>query len=102
MKRNIFNMDLKNITSVLMQRGYDKRSAKLVAPDLSVLSRPLDSCFEKWMKDPQRVSDFKAYGFSVLTLMSERGMSYPAAILTIDWLIKEPDKAIKSLKRGVK
>jgi hypothetical protein len=29
--------------------------------------------------------------------MKERSMTYPAALLTIDWIIKEPDKALKSL-----
>lgn len=27
-------------------------------------------------------------------------MTYPAALLTIDWLIKEPEKAKKSLEKG--
>ena len=29
-------------------------------------------------------------------------MTYPAALLTIDWLIKEPENAIRSINRGIK
>ena len=34
--------------------------------------------------------------------MEERGMAYPAALLTMDWLIKEPKKAIESLNGKIK
>jgi len=29
-------------------------------------------------------------------------MTYPAALLTIDWLIKEPERAMRSINRGIK
>jgi len=29
-------------------------------------------------------------------------MTYPAALLTMDWLIKEPEQALKSLEKGIK
>jgi hypothetical protein len=29
-------------------------------------------------------------------------MKYPAALLTMDWLLKEPQKAKESLRRGLR
>jgi hypothetical protein len=29
-------------------------------------------------------------------------LTYPAALLTMDWLIREPEKALASIKRGIR
>ena len=36
------------------------------------------------------------------SLRNKFGMTYPAALLTMDWLIKEPEKAIESINRGIR
>ncbi len=91
-----------NIIKVLESRDYDSRSANLVAPELLSLSSPLKGLFNKWLDDSSINQDYSCHGYSIVELMKERNMSYPAALLTIDWLIKEPNMAIKSLRRGIK
>lgn len=39
-------------------------------------------------------------GYTVDRLINEHGMNEVAAHLTLDWIVREPDKALESLKRG--
>lgn len=95
-------MERDYIYNVLLRRGYDEKSAQLVAVELMDLSQPLDAYLVKWMQDESDMQDYSLHGYSIKRLMEERNMAYPAALLTIDWLIKEPNAAIASLKRGIK
>lgn len=90
------------IYNILLKRGYDEISARLVAAELTMLHKPLDIYLEKWVHDESNIIDYDANGYSVKQLMEERGMNYPAALLTMDWLINEPTVAMKSLKYGIK
>lgn len=90
------------IKQILIDRGYNERNATLVAQELTRLATPLQPLITKWLDDEQRLEDFEAEGYSISGLMQKRGMTYPAALLTIDWLLKEPEEAKLSLKRGIK
>jgi hypothetical protein len=95
-------MEKDYIYNVLLGRGYDEKSAQLVAVDLIDLSQPLDAYLAKWMQDESDMQDYSLHGYSIKQLMEERNMTYPAALLTLDWVMKEPDAAVASLKRGIK
>lgn len=95
-------MEKDYIYNVLLERGYDEKSARLVVTDLMALSEPLNGYLEKWMQKESDISDYAAHGYSIKQLMEERNMTYPATLLTMDWLMKEPDAAVASLKRGIK
>ena len=94
-------MNKNQIIATLVKRGYGDRNAALVAEELLKLSEKLMPLFENWLIREEK-KDFVSHGFSLDSLQSERGMTYPAALLTMDWIIKEPEKAIPSLKKGVK
>ena len=95
-------MEKDYIYNVLLGRGYDEKSAQLVAVDLIDLSQLLDAYLAKWMQDESDMQDYSLHGYSIKQLMEERNMTYPAALLTLDWVMKEPDAAVASLKRGIK
>lgn len=95
-------MEKDYIYNVLLGRDYDEKSAQLVAVDLIDLSQPLDAYLAKWMQDESDMQDYSLHGYSIKQLMEERNMTYPAALLTLDWVMKEPDAAVASLKRGIK
>ena len=95
-------MEKDYIYNVLLGRGYDEKSAQLVAVDLIDLSQPLDAYLAKWMQDESDMQDYSLHGYSIKQLMEERNMTYPAALLRLDWVMKEPDAAVASLKRGIK
>ncbi len=83
---------------ILAERGYTAREAKLLAGEFIALSPVLRPLLEAWINDGS-TPDYGAEGYTIKGLMDE-GMEYPAALLTIDWLLKEPEKAIASLRRG--
>lgn len=95
-------MEKDYIYNVLLERGYNEKYAQLVATELMTLNKPLDVYLEKWMRNESDISDYDAHGHSIKQLMEERNMTYPAALLTMDWIMKEPDAAVASLKRGIK
>ena len=71
-------MEKDYIYNVLLERGYNTYTARLVTEELLKLHKPLSQ------------------------LQMERQMTYPAALLTMEWLINEPKIALKSLKRKIR
>lgn len=90
------------ILRTLLERGYSERNANLALNDLENLSSPLDELLQAWIDSEDQQSDYVLGEYSLSKFMKERGMKYPAALLTMDWLIKEPEAAKRSLARGVK
>lgn len=94
-------MDKTTIIAILIERGYKSSNARRVAEDLQHLSAPLDVMFRKWV-DSGETRDFAAHGYAVSAFVNDWKMKYPAALLTMDWLLKEPETAINELKRGIR
>ncbi len=90
-------MDKETLVKNLIQRGYDEKSANLVAKDLLELDSPLNDYLHQWIEG-EIITDYTIDNYSIVSFMQERSMTYPAALLTMDWIIKEPEKALKSLK----
>lgn len=95
-------MDKLEIQEILMQRGYSQRNAKLVADELQEVASQLSIFRDRWLKDGAYNADYVVGEYSISRLCNERRMNYPAALLTLDWLIKEPKAALDSLNRGIK
>ena len=90
------------IYRILKERGYSEYSAKLATTDLMRLSGPLDKMLRAWLDNEREQPDYSYGGYSIRRFQHERGMKYPAALLTMDWLMKEPEKAKRSLTKGIK
>ena len=90
------------VYKTLLERGYDEKTARMVLPDLLDLSEPLKNLLKAWLENEKQQSDYAVAGFTVSEMQNERGMNYPAALLTIDWLIKEPENAKRSLTKGTR
>lgn len=88
------------VAKKLTSQGYNSKAASMVAMEIVKVDNRLNPLVEKWLKGEE--DDFKSHGYSIFGLMKSRSMTYPAALLTIDWLIKEPEAAKKSLERGKK
>ncbi|WP_270491396.1 hypothetical protein [Bacteroides finegoldii] len=95
-------METTYIYNILIERGYDPHSARLVSAELIHLSQPLSGFLETWIKNISEEGDLEINSYSLSRLRRERNMTYPAALLTMDWLIKEPEQALKSLEKGIK
>lgn len=94
-------MNKEEIVQALQKHQYNQIQADGVANELSQIDSQLIPLLEKWIKDDTE-TDYAVEGFSLIELMSLYKMSYPAALLTIDWLIKEPETASLAIKKGIK
>ena len=94
-------MNTEQIKDILLQRGYGERNATIASKELVDISDKLTPILYEWLNDENCQKDHSEEGHSIQELL-ESGMTYPAALLTMDWIIKEPTKAIESINRGIR
>ena len=92
---------MKTIQDILIERDYPEKQAILVASNLQTLDPTLKDGLISWLTD-QTETDYLIEGFKLSELKQKFDMTYPAALLTMDWLIKEPELAKKSIQRGIR
>lgn len=94
--------NIDNLENVLIERGYPERMAVSTAKDLQKISDSLKPALKAWVES-QEEPVCEAEGYSTNGLMQRfKGMTYPAALLTIDWLIRDPKKAKPIIEKGIK
>lgn len=86
---------------ILINRGFTEKQATRLTEELSNIDERLQKALEKWLKDGAE-TDFSAEGFSVIGLKQQYEMTYPAALLSIDWVLKDPDNAVICIKKGLR
>lgn len=94
-------MNSEQIKDILLQRGYSERNAVIASKELVDISDKLIPILKDWLNDENCQKDYSVEGHSIQELL-EGGMKYPAAILTMDWLIKDPKVALRSLTKGTR
>lgn len=92
---------MEKIKQVLLERGYTDKQANTVINDLLAMDESLKEGFSLWMKS-EKETDYTIKGITLSELKKKFGMTYPAALLTMDWVIKEPKKAIESINQGIR
>ncbi len=89
-------------TKVLIDRGYPEKAALQVAEKFASLSGQFKNAAQEWLATGKE-TDVASNGYSTKSLMEEfPGMTYPAALLTIDWLERDPVKAKQTIKKGIR
>jgi len=89
-------MKAKIIEILKNELAYSDHVADVTAADLQSLSPQLQPALTKWL-DKREVTNIEILGFSVKQLMEQRAYTFPSALISMDWLIKEPDIAKKEL-----
>ena len=84
-----------------MKRGYTEKQAKSAATELAQIDPRLKEALDNWLAD-ETENDFSVEGFSILELKEKFEMTYPAALLSIDWILKEPEMAINCINKGIR
>lgn len=92
---------MEKIKEVLLERGYTDKQVNAVIYDLVTIDESLKEGFSLWI-ELEKETDYTIQGITLSELKNKFGMNYPAALLTMDWLIKEPEKAIESINRGIR
>lgn len=94
-------MTLQKISNALLSKGISNRDSEILAKNLISMDERLLPLLSLWIERGVE-SDFESNGISIRALMDERKLQYQAALLTMDWIIKEPTVAIEVIKRGVR
>lgn len=92
-------MKIETIKDILIARGYNEQNAAIASNELSKISEELSPLLSQWLDNGSFQKDYSAHGYSIGKLLKD-GMTYPAALLTMDWLLKEPENALRSLTKG--
>lgn len=84
-----------------MERGYSTVGAETASADLVNVSDSLKPLLESWLSDGTE-TDYASNGITIKGIMTKFGMKYPAALLSVDWVIRDSKTAISVIKRGLR
>ena len=87
------------ITRLISQYGYPQNGAEIIAKKLIDSSPQVQQVFNVFWESGE-IPVLEVEGYTVSRLSEEHGMKPIAALLTLDWLIRDPDHAKRSLKKG--
>ena len=94
-------MNKEYIREILLKRGYSQPSAETVSTDLMSINQTLKPCLEDWLTSGIEI-DYSIDEFSIKGLMQKFNLKYPAALLSINWILNDPQTAITIIKKGIK
>lgn len=93
---------MKSIKEILIERGYPESAAIATSSNLSRLTGRFQTAIERWLAD-ETETDLDSHGYSSKELMARfKGMTYPATVLTLDWLERDPEKVIRTIEQGIR
>lgn len=87
------------LTRLTKEFSYPESGARIVAERLVACAPQVKNAFGIWWQTGE-LMDLQVEGFTAQRLVEEHGMKPIAAFLTLDWLVREPEKARASLSRG--
>lgn len=93
---------MENIKEVILSRfNCSEQDAVHITSKLETLDSTLVPVLDCWVKDIDYSNSDEYSGYSLASLQRDYGMNFLAALLTIDWIIKEPTQAIPALQDGI-
>jgi hypothetical protein len=87
------------IKKLISDFSYPETGAQLIAEKIEESSPGIQEAFQVYFTSGE-FPIFSIEGYTLQNLMSDHGMNPIAALLTLDWLVREPEQALKSLERG--
>lgn len=94
-------METKEIVKYLEAQGVPKDQTEELAQMLEKANPMIYNAFKAHIKEGND-PDLCIEGYTCKGLMKELGLSITGALLTMDWLIREPENAKKAIKEGIK
>ncbi len=88
------------IPRLISEFGYTEKNAERIALNLQECTPVVQEAFEKWWRGEGLDTHLEVKGYTLKRLIEEQGLRPIAAFLDLDWLIREPEKALKALSRG--
>lgn len=93
------NDEIKNLIQTKYPDKYPDNKIDILDASLDKMTPAVKMSLENFLQNGQR-EDISILGYSLDKLMNEHGMNEVAAYLTIDWIMREPTHALKSLRKG--
>jgi len=78
---------------------YTEHEAKMVTEDLLVSQPQIQQSFDLWQASGD-LPTLEVEGYTVQQLAKEHGMNPMAALLTLDWLLTDPESAKSAIAEG--
>lgn len=94
-------MDRNNIIMILCSQDYPQYMLEQTADKLKNMNSNLKEAFENWANNGT-IPTVEVEGWSYNRLIEKFNMRPVAAFLALDWLIRDPEKASKSFKKGIR
>lgn len=92
-------MDNQQIIQAIQSKYPDKYSSEKISSSLEKMSPVIKKALVEFLQNHQH-PQINLEGYTVEKLVNESGMNEIAAYLTLDWIIREPEQALDSLKKG--
>lgn len=87
---------------MIMERlNCNEATAARLEEKLTGIADELKPILNAWLEEGTEDSDIDFHGYSVNSLMRNHGVRFTGALLTLDWLIREPEKAAEALRKGI-
>ncbi len=91
------------IKDIVMERqGSPEKRAEMIEKQLQEISVELRPILQEWLDTGKESDDTEYSGYSLNSLMRDYDMMFTGAVLTLDWLIREPEAAKRALKEGIR
>lgn len=94
-------MNKEEIKEILLKRGYSQPGAESASSDLITINKALQPYLDDWLYNGIE-SDYSIDEFSIIGIMQKYGLRYPAALLSINWILNDPQTAIPAIKKGIR
>ena len=87
---------------MLRELHYSQKEADQIAQQLEQLQPQFRPLLNAWLEEGIETDDMLWHGYSIDSLRRDFGMEFTGALLTLDWIEREPGTALKLLKKGFK
>lgn len=94
-------MDRERIKEILVEEQYPEFMIENTADKIEAFSLAVAEAFDNWSKNKSQ-PDISIEGFAFKDLITKWGMNPVGAFITLDWLLREPEKAKRALNKGIK
>ena len=85
----------------LSERGYSGAAGNMMSDKLSSVNQMFSEGIKKWLNNGEE-TEYEISGIKLSDLKNKFNLTYPAAILSMDWLLREPENAKQSFLKGIR
>ena len=91
----------KMIDLIMNRNGCNHAQAAMIAEDLCKIDPRLQPLLDDWIKQGKEDDDTLYEGYSINSLKESMHMRFTGALLTLNWLLRDPKTAREALSQGV-